>query len=90
MGKPPRCLRSQSAMKASSLPIATGLAFLPTTQWPSHRFSCGQRRPQSSGISLVARKTAAASAMRPTSSSWSAPGMSLLTGQALMHGAAGH
>ena len=89
-GKPPRCVRSQSVTNASSLPIATGLAFFPTTQWPSQRLSCGHSRPHSSGISLVERKIAAASPIRPSSRKASAPGMSLPTGQAFTQGSAGH
>ena len=70
--------------------MATGIAFLPTTQWPSQSDSCGQRRPHMSGAGFVARKMSAAPWTSPSSSLRKAPGMSLLTGQATWQGAAGH
>ena len=70
--------------------MRTGLLFLPTTQAPSHRRSCGQSRPHISGMVLVSWNTSAAPITSPFSSFQKAPGMSFPTGHATWQGAAGH
>ena len=83
-------------MNDSRRPIATGGCFVPsgriakaTTQAPSHSDSCGHSRPHISGSVLVSRNLSAPARMSPSSSSLSAAGMSLRTGQASMQGAEG-
>ena len=90
-------MRCVSVTNDSNLPMATGFWSImsgrianPTTQSPSQRLSCGQRRPHISGKLLVSRNLLAAPMTSPRSNSRKAPGMSLPTGQAVMQGASGH
>jgi hypothetical protein len=70
-----------SVMNFSTLPIVTAPNPGSITQLPSHNLSCGQMRPQISGIDEVADDASYASSSRPSAVSRSQSGMLLWSGQ---------
>ena len=69
-----------SVMYFSTLPMVTAPNSALSVQSPSHRRSCGQTRPHTSGRLLVVCANSAASMMRPSLAKRSQLGMLLCKG----------
>ena len=78
-------LPSKSARKRSSLPTCMPWPFLPSTQCPSHCFSCGQTRPHTAGRLLFSLMMCMALPKFPIDNSWIQSGMSWLIGHPFLH-----
>ncbi len=82
MGAIQPCSQAVSLMWRSTAPMVTlSQPDCSSTQEPSHRRSCGQMRPHTSGRALVASDSRQASCIRPSAARRSQSGMLFCSGQ---------